>query len=284
MVGISGLRFAEQFALALSGPDVLRSIDLIKRGDTPGYQPLPDEPQWTDGSIDLLSADEVGLLVLNAAPEDRVLNLTVPDGTTVEIRDLVGDLYRVNQSFIDQAVAQDPSVNLADFGEVLTGTAPGQYQVEVPAGVDAMIELGTAQPEGASVTWVSSLPVVAYEDRDDFKPISVGDSVKGVIDAIELADVYELELEAGQTVTIRVSAGAGDPLFFLVPPGGQLADVTAVDDSAIGLNGFDAEDTVTASVTGTHLVVVTMNDGVVHRLPPGGRGVGLGVAGSRSLR
>ena len=262
VVGISGLSVAEEFALALSGPDVLRSVDAIDSGGTPPFRPLITEPAETSGSFSFPDDTYYNLLLLNAADVDRELRLTVPDESQplIQIHDLVGELAFVNQRMIDTAIAGDPSLTAADIGVPLTSLGPNEYSAAIPAGVDAMITLATARPEGAEVSYVSSLPLVEYPYTQDVESIEPGDSVEGVIDAFELEDLYLLDLEAGQSVTIRVSAGAGDPVFTVYPPGVDSSTVTPVDDSGIGLNGLDAEETFTAEVAGTYEVFVSMAD------------------------
>ena len=211
VVGISGLSFAEQFALALSSPDVRRSIEAIVAGDTPGYRPLVDEPTITSGAVEAFNELHKSVLLLNGADEPRTLRLTVPESSspTIAVSDLTGELSFVNQPLMDQAVALDPSLSPTDVGDLLESTEPDQYSVDIPAGADVMIMLGTTLSSGASVGFESSLPLVLYEDSDDPGAVGAGETVMGVIDTFELEDGYEVDLDAGQTVTVRVSAGWG---------------------------------------------------------------------------
>lgn len=264
VIGISGLSFAEEFALALGGPDVRQSIDAITAGDTPDYHPIATGPSVTTGAVDVPDELTSTLLVLAAADDERSLRLVVPDDTepTVYVSDLFGDVYLVNQRLIDQAVADDPSLDPELVGELLESSAPGVYDVTIAAGEDRTIGLGTVRPDGATIAFESSLPLVVYTDPDGEQPIESGAHVSGVIDYFELEDVYAIELTEGDDVTVKVSAGAGDPTLEFVAPGGRRDD-DYVDDSGTGLYGYDVDETFTATETGTYRLHVSVNDFVV---------------------
>ena len=265
VVGISGLSFADQFALALSSPDVRRSIADIQHGSTPSYRHLVDAPAITDGIFDVANDLEFGLLVLRAADVARSLQFTVPEANepTVEVFDLGGSVHLANQRRIDQELASDPSLTAADAGTVLTAAATGEYTISVPAKADLLINVGSGRSEGAAVEFASSLPVVVYEDTDDGQKINTGDTVTGVVDPFEFSDTFVLDMVAGDTVTIRVSAGGSDPVLLVIPPGVDPDTVPPVDDSSLGLFGHDAETTFTAQTSGPHEIDVWMNDWVV---------------------
>jgi len=263
VVGISGLSFADEFALALSGRDTLHSIDAIASGETPAYHPFVDAPATTSGTVTVRDRGDSAFLLLGSAAEERTLRLSVPDDSepTIQVSDLAGSTSFVNQRLIDAAQQADPSLQPTDLGDVLTTTAPGVYEVQIPADADITVALGSTRPGGATISFESNLPVVAYQDTDDeHAKLVPGDAVSGVIDAFELRDDYELPLTEGQTVRIRVSAAGGDPLFAVVADGADPIDATPVDDSDVGLTGYDAEDTFTATTAGTYHVLVGVND------------------------
>lgn len=264
VIGISGLSFAEEFALALGGPDVRESIDAITAGDTPEYHPIVAEPSVTTGAVDVPDEWTSTLLVVAATDDERTLQLTVPDDAepTVYVSNLYGDVYLVNQRVIDQAIADDPSLDPEFVGELLESSAPGVYDVAIAAGEDMTIGLGTIRPTGATVSFESSVPLVVYADPDGEQPIEPGAHVSGVIDYFELDDVYLLELTEGDEVEIQVSAGAGDAVLEFVAPGGA-RDEGYVDDSGTGLYGYDIDETFTAEETGTYRLFVSVNDAVV---------------------
>jgi len=262
VIGISGLSFAEEFALALGGPDVRQSIDAITAGDTPEYHPIVAEPSVTTGAVDVPDEWSSAVLVVAATDDERTLTLTVPDNAepTVSVSNLYGDVHLVNQRLIDQAVADDPSLDPEFVGDLLQSSAPGVYDVTIAAGEDMTIGLGTIRPAGAHVAFESSLPLVVFADPDGEQPIASGDHVRGVIDYFEHEDVYLLELTEGDDVAIIVSAG--DPILDFVAPG-DAPDDDYVDDSATGLYGYDIDETFTAEQTGTYRLYVAVNDFVV---------------------
>lgn len=112
---------------------------------------------------------------------------------------------------------------------------PGVDEVRIPADADVTIASGSTRPEGATVSFESSLPVMLNQDADDHAPLAPGDAVNGVIDAFELRDGYELPLAEAQNVQIRVSAAAGDALLAVLGEGVDPIDAEPIDDGDVGL-------------------------------------------------
>jgi hypothetical protein len=101
---------------------------------------------------------------------------------------------------------------------------------------------------------VSGVEVNTWIDPDHGRPVAVGSSVAGNGDYPGDLDWFLLELEAGQTVTIRASSINIDAslLVDLVAGGALQSD----SDSGGGVIGFDAMIVYTAPETGSYAVAV----------------------------
>jgi hypothetical protein len=172
VIGISGLIGIEQFALVLSGADVLARIPNITsapsplarslKGPPPGmkqsarFEPAKTQAAWffqaNDGDHVTIESDDALLEVFDA---DLTQNEQLGDGT-----------YRFDIS--------GPHVVVANFDEA----------------EQAVVE--------------SDRELTPFVDPDDGRAITVGTDVHGVIDYPKDEDRYLLELEAGQRVYVRV--------------------------------------------------------------------------------
>jgi hypothetical protein len=81
LIGIAGLSFAEEFALALTARDVRASVERIVAGQGDEYLAVPAATRegegTTTGSLRITDASDGQVLFLPAAGADRTWNLTV---------------------------------------------------------------------------------------------------------------------------------------------------------------------------------------------------------------
>lgn len=265
VLGISGLSFADEFALAISGTDVARSVARIRKGKGDPYKPFPDGPTITSGSVHLADQGDARVLAVPAADDDRTVRLTVsttPEPAVVVI-DLFGEPLLENAEFIALAGevaggAGSPSVPGASSAPV----SPGVYEFELPAQTEGLVAFQTRRAEGTDLTFEVSVPVVDFQDSDQGRAIKVGERKTGILDTLEESDTYLVELGAGEKITIRASSPTGDMTYLVRRAGQPLSETPVVDDSDVGLLGYDAEDDFTAGEAGTYIIQVSWNDGV----------------------
>lgn len=256
VIGISGLAFAEEFALALSAADVNTAVEAILDGGGSTYRPFPDGPVTTSGTLSLDDVDDISLLTLRTGSAREMLRLSLTgEQVAVQVMNLAGEPLLFNREALELA-AELEGVPADQFGAPDEPVAPGVYEVELPRQAYIVVLIGTQLEEGADIAFESSLDLVVYEDEDDDRPLRVGDRVEGVIDGLELQDRYLLELEEGDEVNIRVASPQGDMAFAVWPLDQGPADSFFVDDSDGGLFGLDAEDVYRAEVSGTHVIEV----------------------------
>ncbi len=256
VIGISGLAFAEEFALALSAADVNAAVEAILDGGGSTYRPFPDGPVTTSGTLSLDDADDVSLLTLRTGSARETLRLSLTgEQVAVQVMDLAGEPLLFNREALELA-AELEGVPADQLGAPDEPVAPGVYEVELPRQAYIVVLIGTQREDGADIAFESSLDLVVYEDDDDDRRLRVGDRVEGVIDGLELQDRYLLDLAEGDKVNIRVASPQGDMAFAVWPLDQGPADSFFVDDSDGGLFGLDAEDVYRAEVSGTHVVEV----------------------------
>lgn len=270
VVGISGLNFAENFALALASGDVQASIAAIRSGRAPDYRGFPEEPKSDSGSFTLEDEEDVEILVHHTTAEPQRITLTLTDDAdpVVSVDNLDGTPIFTTREALEQAaelndvpvdVLIEEVEQLPDF-ELGKPTSPGVFTFEIPEDTYATISIGTLDEDGAEIDYESSISLVHYEDVDQDTPIAVGDRVEGVVESLEDSDSYVVDLDEGEGIEIYAGSGPGDMGFIVQAPGQALADALFVDDSDAGLSGYDAKGTFTAEASGEHTIFVVTND------------------------
>ena len=171
VIGMSGLGVADEFALALDGNDVQKSIDRIIDGDGDDYWTFPStDPQssTTSGSLELSGIDDIESLLLDSHDATTVeLNL---DPTTV-VGLAVSDYDTGENLFTDRsalaasmaALGMNPDPALIDQAVKEQGlklgdpVAPGSYRIDVPADRRLSFDLAPVGAAGGVVRWTSNV-------------------------------------------------------------------------------------------------------------------------------
>jgi S1-C subfamily serine protease len=271
VLGISGLGFAEEFALALSADDVIAAIDRIRAGDGDARRTLPVAGDAALGDTAEFSLDDLsrrGALMFPAGPSRKV-KLTIQSDAElgVDISTTSGDVIGSNQTFLDQLVedemfTEDEVVDMP----LLDETAPGVYQFELPDDEVTYVDISIAEGT-ADVTVDADEPFVAYGGTVTGDPVAVGATVRGVLDGFAVDAVHTLTIDEPGTYVVSVSAGASDAYVTVLAPGESYdpdAEPSADDDGG-GLYGFDAEYEfeVDPDATGEWTIVAGTWDGVI---------------------
>ena len=293
LIGISGLAFAEEFALALTGRDVRAAVDRILAGEGDDYLSVPaatrDGEGATSGSLRITDASDAQVLVLPAADEDRTWNLTVDpasaplvsvaglvDGEPLALSgnstELLDELER-QLAEVSGVAAQpaEPWPGSQDPRVAARETGPGRFEVPVDAGMSVIAIVGLPLADApVDVSWTSDLPLTLASRPVSTEVLAVGDEIEHVVGGFDTAHDVVLQLEAGQEVEVHVHTSQGDPGVMVFRPGQALdhltladpeaAGVEVVDDNDEGLYGLGARATVTADESGPHRFRVYSND------------------------
>jgi hypothetical protein len=262
VIGLSGLSFAERFALALSADDVEAALDRIRSDASRAYRPFPTGGGVTKGSFRLADRDTFQVLAIPAAPNDRTIRLTLPSDVrpAIEVVSLYDDMLFINQAMLDLFAEfedlDESRLSIYPHEPV----APGVFEFDIPADAPAIAFVGTRLANGADVAFSATTPVVVIRDDEQEQHIVAGDRIEGVIDVLDRADDYVIYLDAGEAVEIFVGSPSVDMAFFVRAPGERLADAFVANDGGGGLYGSDARDVLVADEAGEYTIQVAAYD------------------------
>jgi hypothetical protein len=297
LIGIAGLSFAEEFALALTARDVRASVERIVAGQGDEYLAVPAATRegegTTTGSLRITDASDGQVLFLPAAGADRTWNLTVdaanrpvvavetfveaePLALSASTNEVLADVER-RLAEASGGAGDDASdlPGLVDMGGgpelAARETAPGTFEIPVDAGESAIVIVGVPLTDAPlDVPWTSDLPLSPASRPIGSEVLEVGDEVDRVVGGFDTAHDVVMDLDAGQEVQVHVHASQGDPGVMVFRPGQALdhltladperAGIEVVDDNDDGLYGLGAEVTVEAEVAGEHRFRVYSND------------------------
>ncbi len=297
LIGIAGLSFAEEFALALTGRDVRASVERIVDGQGDDYLSVPAATRQgegaTSGSLRITDASDGQVLFLPAADEDRSWNLAVdttsrpvvvvetfveaePLALSANAVEVVADVER--QLAEASGGAGDGASDLSGLAEMggepgvaARETAPGTFEVPVDAGQSAIVIVAAPLTDAPlDVPWTSDLPLSPASRPIGSDALEVGDELDRVVGGFDTAHDVVMDLDAGQEVRVHVHASQGDPGVMVFRPGQAVdhltladpegAGIEVVDDNDEGLYGLGAEVTVEAEAAGEHRFRVYSND------------------------
>jgi S1-C subfamily serine protease len=239
VVGLSGFKFADTFGLALAAPIVDQRTQALIDGTaidafedrrlsgTPTSDTITAELDSYYAQRAYIIDEPVGTVASVTASSDHDLLIDITDGTGVYI-DTVDDTF--------------------------TGAESTEFEVDYDAPFIAVVAQYEVQP---GVIEVSGSPaLIPFDDGDDGTVIS-GSRTAGNIDFFGDYDTFLLDLDEGETHTIRVESLNIDADLTIDTITNEDVQLAYDDDSAGGLFGTDPEVTFTAPNTGRYLVVVT---------------------------
>jgi hypothetical protein len=179
---------------------------------------------------------------------------------------MVFDLY--GETLLFNGAARDLSKatlddDLSDVGvDMAQPTAPGTYQVTIPASIEGVVRVASLAPAPVHVAVRTSLPSEEVPGSPRTR-LALGKTVETSFDYFEVADVYTVDLRAGDAVDVLAQSPQGDVAVLVLPPGGDLTSTELLDDGGGGLYDTDASGTYTAKVDGSYAFGVFGWDGVV---------------------
>ena len=262
VIGLSGLSFAERFALALSAEDVKNALERIRSGESPRYRPFPTSGGVTQGSFRLPDPDSFQVLVIPAAPTDRTIRLTLPPDVqpAILVASLDGDMLIVNQGMLDYYAefGVEDAARLSPYTH--DPVAPGVYEFDVADDAPAIAFVATRLANGADVAFSATNPIVVIPDDDQAEHIVPGDRIEGEVDILDRSDDYVVYLDAGEAVEIFAGSPSSDMWFSVRGRGERLADAFSSDDAGGGLYGDDARAVFRADEAGDYTIKVATRD------------------------
>ena len=268
VVGISSLRFAENFALALSGADAQTAVNKILAGKGSPYTVWPGGPEVTQTTLPLRGEYDGQMVNVPVAPEARTIDVTVPSNLPVmvvstsletgEAMELMGNLIPVAAVELDVPQSMIASVSPEALKEMIPDVelaqllSPGVFRFKVPAGEHVSLGFVTNQHDPLEVPLTTSIPIAPLLSEPPAS-LTVGKSLDGTVGTLVPYDSYLVHLDAGQQVKIEAGSPSGDMEVVIEAPDG---DSKTFEDSRVGLYGLDVAETYVAEGAGDYLVQV----------------------------
>lgn len=239
VVGLSGFKFADTFGLALSAPVVdTRARGLIEGTDV---NSLSDRRLARTGATDVISFDLMNYY------DQQAFIVREPIGTTVDV-----ELNGFNDGVIDIYDTSGLYINTAD--EFSSGAEVITFEIDfgIPFIVIAsQFTLATGEFEISA-----SAELALQNDPDDRRLLRRGQTYTAAMDYPADVDMFEIDLEAGETVTIRVESINFDADLVIDDPDNTGEALAYDDDGGGGFFGTDSELTFTAPNTARFIVSV----------------------------
>ena len=235
LVGIAGPGFGtDRISLFTALADLSVPIDAQLAGES--VDVAATIPQAGEGStsqvVGFFRSDTEQLYVINGQVGDAItVTLDGNQDGGIRLLDATGTVIgSMNENGGGLEILQMP----------LQGVAPFMLVVENIQGLETEYEL------------LTSLEVVRFQDSEDGRVLSPGDSIRGVIDVAGDEDAFKLELAPGQSVEIGTTSIVFDTFLQVDGPSDSFFD----DDSAGGPLGTDSLLIIEAQRGGEYTVRV----------------------------
>jgi hypothetical protein len=244
VVGLSGFKFADTFGLALAAPIVdERATGLIEGTDV---NSLSDRHLASSGGAAAFAASHT--FTLENYYDQRAFIVDEPFGTDISVEidstsDAILDVYDTGGTYITSADDFESGVETLDF--------------EIDFGVPFVVIASQYTIGSAEFSVSSSPPMALQDDPDDARQLSAGRTYVGAMDYPADYDMFYIDLDVGETVTIRVETVNFDPDIAIDDPDNTEEALGYDDNSGGGVFGTDAELTFTAPSGGRFIVSVT---------------------------
>ena len=293
LVGISGLSFADEFALVLAGRDVATAARRIAEGEGDDYVALPSDAKADagDGSGTLTVSDAADgqVLFLPASSEERTWHLSVDmaanpivsveshlDGEPLALSGNAEEQQR--QAADEVAAATGGEADLPDFGSLGISqavlereTSSGEFTIPVKADESALVIVGALFIDApVDIAWRSDQPLVRASKTITAQTLAVDDRIDRVINPFDTAVDVLVDLDAGREVELNARSPQGDVGFTVFEPDLKLDHLTMFDpegagaeffdDTDDGLYGLDAKTTYKPAASGSYRIRLFIND------------------------
>ena len=224
VIGISGFKFEEEFALAASSADILPRIRRLIEGDDPAG--LGERQLSLEGGVRRHE------LTLQSYGDAYILN--EPVGTAIEV-----DLSGADEGGfrIFDAIGLELTNDKADSFSFVTNRSGPHFLVVSDSG-------------SGRFSLIANRPLTRFDDPERDKQIRLGHSLHGNIDFPADIDFFTLRLEKDETVEIVARSALANTYLAIWDP---IAEEWARDDdSGGGLFGEDARVIFQAPQTGDY--------------------------------
>jgi len=239
VIGITGLRFEDEFSLALSADDIGERVEALLAGKSAevGLRPLPTTGGETAHTFTLDAIGPGRDFLLDAAPDEYVEIEVWGDG----------DAYFI-------VTSPDGYVEMME-DEYIDESEEGSFVV--PDEAPLLVQVGHESNSSESYTIECSHPLLPLVDPDDGASFWLDTPYWGAIDHAFDTDVLRLPVVKGERVVIHVSSILADPEIDVVLAGTVEPLYETDDDSGGGVYGTDSLLVYEPPDDGTLLIAVS---------------------------
>jgi hypothetical protein len=246
VIGLSGFSFTEaSYGLVASAADLLPRIEALIAGDDVaqlGERRLVVEGGQTEYDFELADFWDSRMYVLQtAAGTDVEVSVESQHDAVLEVIDVYGQ----------RVLSLDDGAVGFESGRLKT-------QTEAPY----FVRISQLAESGAAFHVRSNRQLFPYEDTDDGRRLTAESDLWASLDYPGDLDYFLIDLEAGDTLYLRVESLMVDPYVLVSYPGAAPAQFVYDDDSAGGVFGLDSELTYQAPHADRYRVVVGDSVGV----------------------
>jgi hypothetical protein len=240
IIGISGMSFTEaRFGLSASAADLWPRIERLMAGDDLGglgNRRIPLEGGSREHQFELAGYwDARAFVAAGLAGSTLEVVVESDNDAAFEVLDVYGQrVLSVDDGF--------------------TGPEGGSARLRLAA--PHFIVVSQKTENVGEFRLRSNQPLIAYHDTDDGRRLKLDHPAWASVDFPGDRDYYLMDLEAGDTIHLRVTSSMIDPYLLVDYEGAGEAQMIYDDDSGGGVFGLDAELTYRAPHAGRYQVVV----------------------------
>ena len=240
VIGITTQTFGDgDFVIATSAEDIRERVNgLIEGEDVDGLadRRLPDSRVASQRRFKLTDRWDSKIAVLYEPPDTEIeIALESDTDSAFEVADIIGDLI----------LEVDDTESGVEWGTTTLETFGPHF-----------VRFSQFSSEPGEFALQASHDLHFIDDKDDHRRVSVNESVVGNVDAPFDEDYFELQLDAGESVTVKVESFMIDPYVRVARADWTRADVSD-DDGGGGVVGDDAFLRFTAPESGTYIILVS---------------------------
>ena len=239
VIGITTKTFGDgEFVIATSTADIRERVEgLIQGEDVDGLRNRR-LPAWgvSEHKFRLTDRWHSKIAVLYESPDTEIeIRLESDTDSAFEVADIIGNLI----------LEVDDTQSAVEWGATTLETYGPHF---------VLFEQFSSDPGEFALRASHDLHFI--DDRDDHRRVSVNESIIGNVDAPLDEDYFELQLDAGESVTIRVESFMINPYVRVARSDWTRAAVED-DNGGGGVLGSDAYVSFTAPESGTYIILVS---------------------------
>ena len=226
LLGISGYSYYV-FSLSLSADDVIEAVDSIRAGNGDDRVVMPDAIEDWNETTEVLFPDNNSIrrLLVPGTADRRTATLTVDTKSsyTVDVTDLFGgpiaSYWGDDDYGFGDEVDGDWFVAIDDpfgYGLSIEPDDDGALTFDLPKDTPVLVDISLRPKAKVDITF--DVPYMVADGVVTADSVAVGESVHGVVDAVNGRTSHAVEVEEGDEIAITLAGSPVIPTFTLYSP------------------------------------------------------------------